>query len=412
VFPISGPPLEWGRVSIAGERIVAVEPPPGRLQAARPGAHKKGRWGADVDLGESAVLPGLVNAHTHLDLTGLRGLAPPSEDFTAWLRQVIAHRRSRPAEQVEADVCAGLAESLRFGTTLLGDIAAGGGSWPVLSESPIRSVVFHELLGLTRQRAEQALRAARDWLASHPATSTCRPGLSPHAPYSVRESLFVEAAMLARDSKCPLAVHLAESHDELELLQHRRGPFVPFLQGLGVWGPDGLVRSPTEVLYLCNMGTRNLFIHGNYLAPAARVRGQSTVVYCPRTHAAFGHRPHPLRRLLAQGVRVALGTDSLASNPDLDVLGEARFLHRLYPDLPGETLLRMATLSGAEALGWADETGSLEPGKSADLVVLPLPSGASSDPHALVLASDQPVQRVLCRGRWLEFEGASHIQTR
>jgi cytosine/adenosine deaminase-related metal-dependent hydrolase len=125
-----------------------------------------------------------------------------------------------------------------------------------------------------------------------------------------------------------------------------------------------------------------------------------TVVYCPRTHAAFDHLPHPFRKFfLARGLRVALGTDSLASNPDLSVLAEARFLHPRYPKLRGATLLRMATLSGAEALGWEDETGSLEAGKSADFAVVELPPRDEADPHALLFASDRPVRATWFRGR-------------
>ena len=391
VFPVSGPPIPEGVVTIGGRHVVSVGP--------------RGSRRADVDLGEVAVLPGLVNAHTHLDLTGLRGQCPPTSDFTSWLRAVIRHRRVVTPEQIEADIRAGLAESSRHGTTLLGDIAAQGQSWPVLEKAPIRSVVFYELIGLTEARAEQAYKSAQAWLAAHPVTDCCRPGLSPHAPYSVRYGLFVLASLLARDANCPLAIHLAESRDELTLLRHHRGPFVPFLEDLGVWDRDGLVRSPTEVLSICNMGMPTLFIHGNYLAPAARVRGNSTVVYCPRTHAAFGHRPHPVQRLLSRRVRVALGTDSLASNPDLSVLAEIRFLHEHRPDLPGDVLLRMATLSGAEALGWADKAGSLEPGKSADLVVVPLAPGTDADPYERLLASDLPVERVLCRGQWIVADG-------
>jgi cytosine/adenosine deaminase-related metal-dependent hydrolase len=389
VFPVAGPPLEDGLVTVAGERIADVGPRCTRR--------------ADVDLGDAAVLPGLVNAHTHLDLTGLRGLAPPSPDFTAWLRQVIAHRRSRTPEQTQADIRAGIAECLRYGTTLVGDIAAGGASWDALAESPLRAVVFYELLGLTEDRARQAAAAGRTWLEAHPATPTCRPGLSPHAPYSVRASLFFGAARLAREQapRAPLAVHLAETRDELELLHRRRGPFVAFLKDLGVWDPDSLADSPRSVLTLCNQTIPKLFIHGNYLAPSARIPRHSTVVYCPRTHAAFGHPPHPFREFQARGIRVALGTDGLASNPDLDLLAEARFLHHGHPDLPGADVLRVATLSGAEALGWADETGSLEPGKSADLVVVPLPPAGDADPHRLVLGSDRPVERVLIRGRWV-----------
>jgi cytosine/adenosine deaminase-related metal-dependent hydrolase len=123
-------------------------------------------------------------------------------------------------------------------------------------------------------------------------------------------------------------------------------------------------------------------------------------VYCPRTHAAFGHPRHPVADFLARGVRVCLGTDSLASNPDLDPLAEARFLHARRPDLPDDAVLRMATLAGAEALGWADETGSLEPGKSADAVAVPLPDRDAADPYEL-LFSDHPGERqTLFRGVW------------
>ncbi len=125
------------------------------------------------------------------------------------------------------------------------------------------------------------------------------------------------------------------------------------------------------------------------------------MIYCPRTHAAFGHARHPFREMMARNISVALGTDSLASNPDLSVLAEIRFLHHQFPDVPGDVLLRMGTLSGAEALGWADKTGSLEPGKSADLAVVPLAPGKDRDPYERLLASDLPVQRVLCRGQWV-----------
>ena len=148
---------------------------------------------------------------------------------------------------------------------------------------------------------------------------------------------------------------------------------MPFLQELGVWAPDGLAEDADHVLRMFNGLSPALFVHCNYLRTDAPVPSNGSIVYCPRTHAAFGHPPHPFRDFLKRGVRVALGTDSLASNPDLDLFAEARFLHQLYPDLAGATLLRMATLSGAEALGWDDETGSLDAGKSADLVVLAIP---------------------------------------
>jgi cytosine/adenosine deaminase-related metal-dependent hydrolase len=384
VFPVSGPPIAGGTVTVTGDRISAVE--------------SHGRRRPDVDLGEVAVLPGFVNAHPHLDLSGLRGRCAPDADFTGWLRRVIQHRRTIAPDQVEADIRAGLAESLRNGTTLLADVSGDGGSWEVLANAPLRAIVFREMLGLPEVRASGAWERLDDWLRTRIATPTCRPGVSPHAPYSVRASLFFAAATRG----VPVAVHLAETAAEQELLVLRRGPFVPFLRDLEVWAPDGLADDIDHVLKLLNGLSPTLLIHGNYLVPSSSLPPNSTVVYCPRTHAAFGHSPHPFRDLLARGVRVALGTDSLASNPDLSMLAEVRFLHQHRPDVAADVLLRMATLSGAVALGWADETGSLEAGKSADLVVVPLVSGEERDPYERLLDSDLPVRQVLCRGQWIE----------
>lgn len=380
IFPVAAPPLRDGIVRINGRKITAVM--------------GQGQGRADVDFGNAAILPGFVNAHTHLDLTGLAGKCPLSSDFTAWLRSVIAHRRSRSQTQVENDIRSGIEQSLAKGITLLGDISSQGWSWPVLAAGPVHAVVFYELLGLTEARAEAALTAARKWLATLRESEFCRPGLSPHAPYSVRRTLF--GACSAQGM--PLAIHLAETRAELELLRSHTGAFQTFLEELGVWDAAGLADSPEEVMAICSRAPRCLFIHGNYLDPASSLPTNSTIVYCPRTHAAFGHDEHPVKAFLQRGVPVALGTDSLASNPDLSVLAEARFLHARYPEIGGATLLRMATLNGAEALGWGKEIGSLSPGKSADMVVVPLPDVEIDDPHALLFETDAEVRRVFLRG--------------
>src|SRR5262249_40405475 len=141
-----------------------------------------------------------------------------------------------------------------------------------------------------------------------------------------------------------------------------------------------------------------LFAHGNFLAATAPIPATATVVYCPRTHAAFGHPPHRFREWIARGVRVALGTDSLASNPDLSMLDEMRFLHTDCPDVAGDVLLRLETVNGAEALGWANECGSLEASKSADFVVVPALDGDAANPHELWLEAEGSPIAVWCRG--------------
>jgi cytosine/adenosine deaminase-related metal-dependent hydrolase len=404
VFPVAGPPLAGGTVTVRGPVIEAVEPAGVRT--------------ADIDLGNVAVIPGLVNAHTHLDLSGARGRVPPTDPdhFTDWLLGVIAYRRDRTPEQVQADIRAGLAESLRHGTTLLGDIAAGGASWDAVAGAAVRGVVFWELIGLDSDRihAMSVMSGAVAGVVWHdedyppgvvtkPDTPLCKWATSPHAPYSVRAD-FMPAYLMVTDR---MACHVAEAPGERDLLERRAGPFVPFLERLGVYQPDAIANSWEQFLAPWREPQRPstwLLVHANYLPTDFPFRPPHTVVYCPRTHAAFGHPTHPFRGFLARGVRVALGTDSLASNPDLDPLAEARFVKRRHPDVPGDVLLRMVALSGAEALGWADECGSLEPGKSADAVAVPLPDADAADPHDLLLeegASDAP-RRTMFRGAWRE----------
>src|SRR4051794_3379444 len=173
VFPVSGPPLPGGTVTVRGDRIGSVDSAGGRTP--------------DLDFGNAAIIPGLVNAHTHLDLTGAHGAVPPGPDFVGWLRQVIAHRRTQNGDSIAADIRAGLNESLRFGTTLIGDIAAGGSSWVALTDAPVWAVCFREVLGLPYTRVMAAWAELVQWAAEHPDTPTCRVGVSPHAPYSVHK---------------------------------------------------------------------------------------------------------------------------------------------------------------------------------------------------------------------------------
>ena len=382
IFPVAGPPLERGVITVREGVIVAVAP--------------HGTRTADVDLDNVAILPGFVNAHTHLDLTGAGACRPSiayasgSSDFTQWLRSVIAFRRTRTPEQVQTDIAAGLAECMRCGTTLIGDICAGGASWELLSQAHCRAVVFHELLGLTEERARQCWQAAQDWLSRHARTEDCAVGLSPHAPYSV---LGTQYSALSTQP-LPIATHLAETRAELQLLRDHAGPFVAFLKELNVWNPSGLLADPLDVVRASPSG---IFIHGNYLDPATPFSPMQSLVVCPRTHQAFGHPRHPFPQMK---VRIALGTDSLASNPDLDILAEARLLRRHYPEVQPAALLRMLTLNGAEALGFDAVAGSLTAGKSADLVILPLPDIETRDPHDLIFDTTLAVRRVMFRGRW------------
>jgi len=354
VFPIDQPPLADGVVVVRGDRIEAIGP--------------ASQIPADEDLGNVALLPGFANAHTHLDLSDALGKCPPSHDFVAWLRQVIAHRRSQTPKDVDRAIAAGIEQLLRSGTTMVGDISADGSSWTPLTNAPLRAVVYREVLGLTEERGRASLFAADQWRLArlNERSPACIPGFSPHAPYSVHRTVFHEfwEETFADDWQPPIAVHFMESAEEVELIEQRSGPFVQFLKDMGVWEPEGLIRSWSEVLKVGGP-----LIHGNFLPPGTAIT--QPLVYCPRTHASFGHPPHPFRTVRTPAI--ALGTDSLASNPDLNILEEARFIARFDPNYNSAALLRHLTLDGAKALGFDAVAGSLTPGKSADLVVLPLP---------------------------------------
>ncbi len=391
LLPMEGPPLERGTLTIQADRVVAVEP--------------RGHLSPDLDLGDAIVLPGFVNCHTHLDLSALRGKVLPDAGFTDWLGRITRYRRTATADDTEKAVAAGIREIVATGTTMVGDVAGSGRSWSALANAPLRATVFYEVLGLTQPRARLAWQEFQTWYGSRSDARTSRAGLSPHAPYSVRRSLFRLAGASAARGGVPLSIHLAESADEADLLEARQGQLVEFLRSLGVWDPDGLVSSHQTILDFCRGDYPVLLVHANYLSQSARVPRNASIIFCPRTHSAFGHQRHPVCEFQRAGIRVALGTDGLASNPDLDMLAEARFLHRHYPQIPPCEVLRMLTLTGAEALGRQREAGSLVPGKSADLVVVPLAANGK-DPAEQLLQSDAPVRATLFRGRWVAGDPA------
>jgi cytosine/adenosine deaminase-related metal-dependent hydrolase len=386
VFPVCGPPLENGIVEVTAGRITAVHDRPDR---------------PTHDLGNAAIIPGLVNAHTHLELSDVAAPLTPAHPFTEWLQAVIAHRRDRTASGASDDraVAAGLSESVRTGTTTVGDIT--GRHRPESAtesyEGP-RAVAFLEILGLAPERRALQLQRAREHLAVD--TSAVH-GLSPHAPYSVHPKLLHDIIDLAVQHSAPVAMHLAETPGELELLANGTGAFVAFLQKVGVWRDDVIPRCSRPLDYLRELAraTRALVIHGNYLNDEEiefiAAHPQLSAVYCPRTHAFFGHRPHPWRWMHSQCVNVALGTDSRASNPDLSLFAELQFLRQIAPDLDPAELLRMGTFNGALALGMNHETGSLAVGNSADLAVVTLPESSGDDPYSLLFHPDSRIVSTL-----------------
>jgi cytosine/adenosine deaminase-related metal-dependent hydrolase len=394
VFPVDGPPIENGRVTLSGPLIRSVSGPSDRSP--------------DLDLGNVAITPGFVNAHTHLELPPIPGAGPGPEDEIDWLSRVISQRFQLGPNALREAVDRNLAQALAAGTTLLADTTTAGLSWPAVSAAPVRSVVFSEVVGLRRMRGVQTSQDAWDWIAGvgdNPPPNA-RPGISPHAPYSTAGWLYHRAA----ECGLPVSTHLAEMPEERQLLADRSGRLRSFLETLGAWDDDWepLGPSPADYLRLGSPRTSDWVVaHANDFSPSdfwllrpppSPDSPRVSVAYCPRTHARFGHPPHPFRSMLEAGLIVCLGTDSLASSPTLSILDEIRFLSRSDPSLPGPLLLTMATLFGAWALRSDHLTGTLSPGKSADLAITPLPDLDSPDPHSLLLDSDLPVLATIFSG--------------
>jgi cytosine/adenosine deaminase-related metal-dependent hydrolase len=356
---------------------------PGRISRVEPWHSPPASDNVEVvDWGSAIILPGLVNAHTHLELTRLHQQLTEFSSFTNWLSQLIQKRRLWTTEDYVESVRHGAELSLASGTTLVGDISASGASAPALKTSGLRKVVFHEVLGLFPEKAAESAAGLDARLELVSPDSLLTYGVSPHAPYSVAPELYRATAETACQRRIPLATHLAETREEREFLGSGSGEFRDFMTRLGAlpgnWKPPGLAPIP----YLDSLGAllpSALLVHCNYLdreSMATILHSRSSVAYCPRSHAFFGHEEHPVRELLDMGVNVALGTDSLASNCSLSILDEMRFLFRSRKDLRCPEIIRMATLNGASALHFGGVLGRLRRGYWADMTILQLPEKA------------------------------------
>ena len=333
-----------------------------------------------VDWGSAVIMPGLINAHVHLELTSLCNRLTGYGSFTDWLSQLISKRRSWSLDEFQSSIREGIVLSLASGTTTVGDIATSGMTGSITRGNTLRQVIFEESIALSPGQAEQTIADLNRILDTSKPGELIRQGVSPHSPYSVSGELYRRLSALARDRKMPLTTHVAETMSEIQFLKTGTGEFRDFLQALNVfpadWNPPGL--HPIPYLHsLGVLGPNCLLVHCNYLDRESidLLSGSgSSVVYCPRSHAFFGHPQHPVRELLDSGINIALGTDSLASNTTLSMLDEIRFLYKERKDLKPEEILKAATINGAKALNYGNSAGLLKPGCRADMTVLEVPS--------------------------------------
>ncbi len=324
------------------------------------------------------LIPTLVNAHTHLEFSSLSEPIHPALPFQEWISAVIQWRRGADSNSDET-VRQGLAESLQGGVTAIGEITTRQPVNVADIAAGCRVVSFREVIGLQQERIPELLQQAAAHLSRHSASGrddSAVYGISPHAPYTVHPELFASLIELAVSRKAVVAMHLAETQDERELLRDGKGRFVDFLTKLDLWDPATFPgdRSIRDFLEQLVRVPRALAIHGNFFSHddiqfVARHANLATV-YCPRTHAFFGHPPHPIRQLLAAGARVVLGTDSRASNPDLSLWKELQFVAMNFPEISIPRLLGMATTDAADSLGLPLECHQISAGAELKCVML------------------------------------------
>lgn len=375
VAPVGAPPIVDGAVVLDGERIAWVGP----------ADHAPG--GALTDLGDALITPGLVNTHTHLDLTAYRGVLDGLTLFP-WIRTLTLSKATLTAAQLLDSARLGILQGLARGITTYADTANTTAAFDAMHELGVRGVAYLEVFGPDGSQADARLSelAAQVAALRSRATERVQLGVSPHAPYSVSDALFAAVSAYARREKLPLAVHIAEGADESLLVALGHGPWAEFLRSRGISvAPRG--RSPVALLAATGvLDERTLLIHVVHADGAdlgSIAKHDCGVAHCPWSNAWFDHGTAPVAAMLARGVRVGIGSDSMGSNVTMDVLAEAasalaaqRALARTEEEadaLHATDALTLATLGGARALHMEHQVGTLTPGYAADLAVFALP---------------------------------------
>jgi aminodeoxyfutalosine deaminase len=385
VLPISRPPIEDGAVRISGNRIAEVD-------------CWKNFSAADdvVDLGDVILMPGLINSHCHLDYTDMTGLMPPQKSFTDWIRLMLATKAEWNYSEFAQSWVRGAHMLAKTGTTTVADFETVPELLPdVWSATPLRVISMLEMTGVKTRRDPRAILLDN---VNHIVTlpgGRCRPGLAPHAPYSTVPELLRLTADMARQRHWPLSIHVSESVQEFEMFTKGRGVMFDWLRRNDRDMGDCGERSPIKHLDRYGVLSENcLAVHVNYLAEgdakllAAR---KTSVAHCPRSHAYFGHENFPLGRLTKANVNLCLGTDSLATvykkprqTVELSMFDELQAFAAKHSRVRNETILQMATINGARALGMTGQAGEISEKALADLIAIPFRGNVKDTTEAAV----------------------------
>jgi cytosine/adenosine deaminase-related metal-dependent hydrolase len=405
VLPMAAPPIPRGAVRVEEGRILAVGPADELAPLA----------GESVtDLGACTLLPGLINAHCHLDYTRFRGAISAGHSFTEWIKTINALRRAFSPSDFIASIAEGFELLEESGVTTVANIESLPELLPLLPVPPLRTWWFLELIDV-RQRinGDETLLGALSFFEQHPEWLGGF-GLSPHAPYTASIDLYRLARACGDSHRMIATTHIAESVEEHEMFTHASGPLYDFLAEMGRDNSDcGQGSALSHLVEHGVIGGNWIIAHLNYLQDydyELVAQSGASVVHCPKCHAYFGHAPFPLRELRERGVNICLGTDSLASNNALDMRSEMREVQKIH-GLTSREALEMSTLCGAVALAQAGQIGELSPGSAADLVAFPYPE----ETDAPADDSDEPYRRVVhshAKPRLLVVNGVERIGPR
>lgn len=396
VAPMAGEPIEDGAVVVEGNRIAAV----GKFAEV-----KRDYSGEVLDLGEQILLPGLINAHCHLDYTMLRGRIGAQHSFADWIVAINAHKAALTDTDYVHSITAGLAEAQKYGTTTVLNLEAFPALLPRLPRPLLRVWWCAEMIDIRGsvnvQGVFEALRDSflshQDWLGGF--------GLAPHAPYTASRELYSDAAEIARKKDALLTTHLAESSEEMQMFREASGPAFDFLESIGRPMEDCGHETPLALLLRRQtIDAHWIIAHLNELDPGDFDLLESApkfqIVHCPRSHTFFGHAPFALQRLRALGFNICLGTDSLASNSSLSLFAEMRELLQKEAWLSAREVLEMVTVNAADAIGQGDRLGQIRPGCHADLIAIP-GDGSVNTAFESIVTFEQSVAWMMVNGEVL-----------
>jgi cytosine/adenosine deaminase-related metal-dependent hydrolase len=385
VVTMDGPPLEGGCVRVEGDRVVQV----GALD------DMDQRRDSVRDIPDAVILPGLINAHCHLELGMARGMLPRGEAFPMWVSRLRKSLEGAGPEAYAQAVRLGALECLKHGTTTVVDVGNTGAALAELAALPLRSYAYLEVIGLDPSVAASRLAEAEARLAGAPAPSELyRPGITCHAPYSCSPEL-LRATGEKASRRGPFTLHVAESAEETAMFREARGALYEFCRRIYPELRPSPGESPIGFL-----GRRGLIPRGSLFAHCNHADAEdigiladtvTSVVHCPRSRAFFGHGGFPYAAYRAAGVNLCLGTDSLASNDGLSLFDEMAEFRRGHPEVSGRDILAMATVNAARALGRASDLGRLAPGCKADLIAVAVRPRPGADLHEELVSEARDV---------------------